>query len=338
MFEPTLDFFQRALGSSFNGFRLEFIKAGVEPSRVDRVILESAAGQSHPDTVILKRIAPDWPHDPLAGDRERRFYTELLPRLDAPHPRLYHAVVDPDTGYRVLLMEDLAADYAFRDRTHIWTADEVRPMLRTYARLHAHGPAALPDDRSWLLPRHESTWRADEVRRMIHGLVGATAMSPLHVDRFDQLVDRVQAGMDRFACEPPTLLHNDVYPPNVALPHALEGGDAMLIDWAMAGWGLAEMDLTYLFMQPFRSACALDRLETLRYYWQQRELIEGRDYPLEERLAVQAHADALMAVWFVPVAHRVWTTHQASGQPLVPYWEAMFGVLKDRWIELCGGI
>ena len=52
-------------------------------------------------------------------------------------------------------------------------------------------------------------------------------------------------------------------------------GDAVLLDWDMAGWGLAEMDLAYMFLGPYANHRRLDRQKALNYYWRQRQAVAG---------------------------------------------------------------
>jgi thiamine kinase-like enzyme len=136
---------------------------------------------------------------------------------------------------------------------------------------------------------------------------------------------------------PETLLHNDVCPPNCGLPPNADG-ECVLVDWEMVGWGLAEMDLAYMFMQPFASERMLDRSEMLEYYWQQRHVLEGVRQPADVERATQRYADAVLALWLVPVAHRVTARPYPEGSAPGDYWEGMFGVLHGRLKALCEGI
>jgi hypothetical protein len=144
-------------------------------------------------------------------------------------------------------------------------------------------------------------------------------------------------------------LHNDIYPPNVGLPRERTGGDAdsdgqltleqvVLIDWEMVGWGLAETDLAYLFLQPYRSAAAVNREEALEFYWQERRRLEGDVPTAAERRFRQAHADGLLALWLLPVAARMATTPHPVGSAPHTYWSEMFQVLGERLALLCGRV
>jgi thiamine kinase-like enzyme len=150
----------------------------------------------------------------------------------------------------------------------------------------------------------------------------------------ERLIEQTLAQMPLFAGEGATLLHNDVYPPNIGLPHD-PGGEAVLVDWEMAGWGLAELDLAFMFMQPYRSARQIDRQAALDYYWDRRRRLAGAAPPIEERLARQRHADALWALALLPRAHEVAGSPLAPGSAPADYWDNMFGVLYERLKALC---
>lgn len=325
---------RQVIDPHISGFTNSTIKVGASPSSVRRVTLRYRAGYVGVPSVIIKHIAPEWPNDPHGAERECRFYTDILPRLGIRSVHVYHTGIDPETGYRIIVMEDLAAGHVFHPPAHIWTPDEMRCLLRTYARLHAQGRDCLPaeEQRWWMMTRHETRWDAEAVLTMIDDLVAQGIWSPL--PRIHLLVERTLAGMQQYADYQVTLLHNDVYPPNIALPHDLHG-TAILIDWEMVGWGLAELDLAYLFMQPFGSAHRVNRAEALDYYWAHRQMLEGRSMPARERAEIQRYADAVLALSLVPVAHRVAAAPFPAGSAPRAYWDAMFGVLHARLKELC---
>jgi hypothetical protein len=334
MSAPTLDLLRRVFDAHIRSISVQLIKASASPSQVYRVHIEYRRGSSGLGSVIVKSISPEWPSDPCGPDRERFFYTRLLPRLRLKHGHVLHVGVDPQTATRVIVMQDLSAGFTFPPPTHAWTADEARCLLRTYARLHVQGQDCLPleRERSWLLPRYEERLRIEDILGMAATLVREGTWPPLaHLQR---LFEQTLFGMRHWAPHPATLLHNDVYPPNGALPRDLRD-ECILVDWEMAGWGLAEMDLAYMFMQPFRSERLLNRQEMLDYYWQQRLALEGRIPPADERWARQRHSDAVLALWLVPVAHRVAARPYPLGSAPRAYWDGMFGVLYQRLRELC---
>lgn len=216
----------------------------------------------------------------------------------------------------------------------------MRCMLRAYARLHSLGRNCLPpeDQRSWMWRPAllERDWHAEELLELFQALVDRGVWSPLA--GIEQLIEQTLVDASSLEPYPLTLLHNDVFPPNVGLPKgAPDQPEAILLDWEMVGWGLAELDLAFMFMQPYRSARRVRREEALDYYWEQRRAIEGNLPSLDQRQRMQRHADALWALSLIPVAHRVASRPFPAGTEPARYWDSMFAVLYDRLSDLCHG-
>jgi hypothetical protein len=336
MFSPSLDLFRRVVDPRVCRLTSELIKVSASPSKIYRVVLQVSRGHPAVSSVILKSIAPIWPDDPHGPDRELTFYTRLLPQMDVDHAHLYFAGVDEASQHRVIILEDIAPGYWFPLPTHVWEPVEADCVLRAYARLHDQGAGALPpeDERGWMwrmsLQRQE--WEPGALLSLLDHLVSSGIWPSL--PKAEKLITKTLAEMPHFADQPVTLLHNDVFPPNAALPVDL-ADEAILLDWEMVGWGMAELDLAFMFMQPFHGALLLNRTEALDYYWRHRENLQGGHRSVEERRAVQNHADALWALSLVPVAYRVVTNPHPKGSAPQRYWESMFGVLHDRLRSLC---
>ena len=340
VYTPTLDLLRNAISAGIVGFQDRLIKTGAVPTRVHRLHLEYEAQAVGPLSAILKVAAPDWPADPPGPDRERRFYACLLPQLDVAHPRIYYTGVEGETGCRILLLEDLAPTHYCPLPLHAWTPAEMHRLLRAYARLHIAGCDALPPqgERGWmwrpLLQRRD--WTADQILARFQALVEWEIWSPLRA--IERLIAETLAQMPHFGASPVTLLHNDVYPPNIALPRKTDDpSPAILLDWEMAGWGLAEMDLAFLFMQPYHSTRQVSRPKVLDYYWRQRLRLEGHIPPPDERRARQHHADALWALSLLLRAYDVASQPFPPGSPAAHYWASMFCVVYQRLRDLCGG-
>jgi hypothetical protein len=336
-FALGLAWLRRTIDPRIAGFTAECIKTNTARTRVYRVTLTYGKGHPSCRSVIVKTTAADWPDDPHGPDRERWFYTSLYPRLGFDRPRLFHGEIDPVSGTRILVMEDLAEGYRFPAPAHRWSSDELRCALRAYARLHQSGQGCLSgaDEhaRLWQMDLHRRDWQAEEILTLYDDLARRGIWA--RAAGIERLVARTLAEQARFADRPATLLHNDVYPPNIALPHD-PTGEAVLLDWEMLGWGMAELDLAFLFMQPFRSTEGMERLAALDYYWEQRYALGGACLPSAERQALQRHADACWALSLLPVAHRVAVQPYPSGTAERAYWDAMFGVLGERLAQLCG--
>jgi len=332
----TLELLRRALGDDVVEIRAETIKVGASPSQVHRVFLTYAPDTLGPASVIVKTIAAVWAGDPFGGERELYFYRDVAPLLGLARPRVYLTDMDADTGMRVLVMEDLALGYRFFQPEHMWTSSQARCMLRAYARLHSRGYQVLNSQPppAWLFP----PYRERLLRRDIPGLARAVVQRGRWTDlpSLDRLYATTCQDLAHTKKDPVTLLHNDVYPPKLAFPRMGEG-EGVLIDWEMVGSGPAELDLAYMFLQPYRSHQALDRQEMLAYYWGQRALLGDVIPSLRECQERQWLADRVMALWLVPVAHKVALVPYPSGSAPCRYWEQMFAVLYERLVALARG-
>jgi len=342
MYLPPVGLLRQVVHPSISRLSATRIKVSASPSTVHRITLEYEQGivETTPEAVpslIIKRIAPDWPGDPQGPDREYTFYRCLFPRLEQPRPRIYYAGPEPDTSFRLVIMEDIAQAYRFPPPTHLWTWEEMCAILRAYARLHAVGKNHLPPpaERGWMYARYET--RVLEQAARLPDMAADIARRGLWpaVPALSRLVEATLNDIQRLADAPVTLLHNDVYPPNLGLPPDLENEPALLLDWEMAGWGMAEMDLAYMFCQPFRSQRRIDRAAAQDYYWAQREQLEGTLATMAERQARQQHADRVLALWLIPVAHDMAQSPHPPGSGPRQYWDAMFGVLGQRLRQQC---
>ena len=313
------------------------IKDSATPAAVYRLALEYDGQKTGPATLILKRIHAKWPDDPGFPDREIYFYTCVLPHLDIPHAHLYYTGIDPETQDRLIFMEDLSG-YHFPPPTRPWTQAEGECIARAYARLHTMGekymrtldkvsPFGNPPDLDWLLPRHESRLEPEKSQHMVCDLVKQKVWEP--IPGLDALLTRTVDAAQTYTQLPVTLLHNDVYPPNVALPPNLKD-DAILLDWEMASYGLPEMDLGFMFLQPHRAHRYLDKARVLDVYWAARHALEGEIPSCEERKIRQFYADAVWGFWLVPVAHKMAVHPFPPGSTVAVYWESMFGVLFEH--------
>lgn len=283
----------------------------------------------HPTSVIIKRTAHADASGALSPDREYRFYTHIAPRLSIPSAKLYYAGVDRVTQARVLVLEDLEPRYIFHPPDREWSADEVRCILRAYAALHARGAALLREmpDRDWLMAHFAVLPRAEDLLRQTRDLVAQHIWQPMN--GLEQMIESSMARWAALQAGAPALLHNDIYPPNLALPRNLHE-HAIIIDWEMLGCGAAEMDLAYLFMQPFRNARHVHRAEALAYYWDQRAALGDTPPPAQERAERIHWAERSLVLWFIPLAHRAAAHPYPAGTQARRFWDAMFTVLGER--------
>jgi hypothetical protein len=282
-----------------------------------------------PSSVIIKWIGPDWPLDPHGADREYRFYQQLHPRLSIQKPHLLFLGIDAETQARLIVMEDLSLRCSIPHYSHIWTTAEFRCLLQAYAHLHSRGETWLPppEERGWMLPPQKTHWQTEEILTAAETITSTGVWKPL--PGLDRLACQAVATSRRWQDYPVTLLHYDGAPANIALPYGLEG-EAVLIDWQDVTWGIAELDLAYLFNQPFGSARQIERQPALDYYWEQRYKWSGWIPSLAERRAVQRHADILMSFTLLQVGTQAALyPHPAGSFPRI-YWDSQFINLRQH--------
>jgi len=339
--QVCLELVRQTVHPHVHRLRIHEIKRSATPAVIYRLTLEkpsSAVSGGPPASLILKCVEAEWPDDPNGPDREPNFYATLADQLDLAGPAIFFAGCDPTSRQRLVLMEDLSG-YHLPNVRHIWKAEEARCFLRTYARLHSQGAALLTnglEPPGWLFPRHERDLQIDRLASLHVDLVQAKFWP--EIPRFVELLTWIEKKLVEFSRSPKTLLHNDVFPPNIALPRDLERGEAILLDWEMVGLGPAELDLSFLFMQPFQSSRELDRRSMLEYYWHERQRWDGVPADASERVDRQLIADAVWALWLVRVAHRVWRSPFPAGSLEAQYWQAMAGVLHSKLTELADGV
>jgi hypothetical protein len=334
MYAPSLNLLRATVSPSIQHTRVELIKRSSTPAVVYRLWFERGRDQ-RTRSLVIKRIKEGWPEDPEGHNREVCFYRRLLPQLDIPHPHIYYAGPEPGTSAHLVIMEDVSLTHRFPSPQHTWTQTEIKQILRTYARLHASGQARslVEEESDWLMDRHEKLLfeTVGDLSRMVEALV-AKGIWP-KMPGFGSLLEWTLRNAELFSDQPVTVLHGDVYPPNCSLPLAGED-EVILVDWDMVSFGLAEMDLAFMFMQPFNSHRQLNRQEALTYYWHQRQKLGGKRRSKAELTVRQQYADALWALRLIPVAyHMSISPFPLNSAPRI-YWDSMFSVLGGRLHEL----
>lgn len=332
-YSPSLAFLQEVVHPEIRGFSCDLIKISASLSRVYRVRLRYGTdSEALPTTLILKRIAPDWEDDPYGHLREAMVYASVLPALERFSGHIYFAGREAESPYHLIVMEDVSDRYHFPPPTHVWTAEEIRAILQTYAAFHTYGEQIAPqiEGQSWLFPRHEARVLAtyDDLPSMVETIVAAGYWSP--VPTFPKLLERTRREMEQRVESPLTLLHGDVYPPNIGFPIKSPDKNVYLLDWEMFSCGDAEMDLAYLFCQPYRSHRAINRTRALDYYWQERERLGGSRYTAAERAFRQRYADTLLLLWLIPVAYRMAQSPYPPHSPVRQFWDSNFSMLEER--------
>jgi Ecdysteroid kinase-like family len=216
-----------------------------------RITFRSGTGASPSRSVIAKFASTDERSRSTglmtrAYEIEVGFYGQVADRLRARIPRCYHRQCDTDTGWFVLLLEDLI-DASQGDQLAGCGVEVATASLVELARLH--GPAWERADLA------EVEWLqrgGPEADAFLAGVV--TSLWPGFVERYEDRVDPDHLALgDRFISvlgpwlddRPPgtTVTHGDfrldnlLFRPGETRPY--------LVDWQTAAWGPAASDVVY---------------------------------------------------------------------------------------------
>jgi aminoglycoside phosphotransferase (APT) family kinase protein len=290
----------------------------------------SREGHSTRESVIVKTLGPLEPATALEAERELRFYQVLHPQLSIPKPKVYHLRADKQSGFHIIVMEDLSLTRHLPPYLHQWTRNELKCVLRTYAYLHTHSFQSLNE--AWLLPRHEHLLNFELLPEQVATVQRAGIWGELPC--LSDLIAFARESCRKYQNENMSLLHGDTTPTNAFLPAVLDTQLAALIDWIDVGIGMPEFDLSYLDLQPFESARRIPRAELLNLYWCSRAQIDSDIPSPQERGARQLHADIVMALWLTGSASRVALNPFLEGTYPHMHWASQFSIVYNRLKEL----
>jgi aminoglycoside phosphotransferase (APT) family kinase protein len=286
----------------------------------------SREGHSTRESVIVKTLGPNGPATALEAERELRFYQVIHPQLSLPKPEVYHLSTDKESGFHLIMMEDLLLTHRLPAYLHQWKREELKCVLRTYAHLHTHSLQSLEYD--WLLPRHESLLHFELIPEQVATVQRAGIWDQLPC--LSSLVAYARESCIEYRAEKTSLLHGDTTPTNAFLPKSLDTRLATLIDWIDVGVGMPEFDLAYLDLQPFESARRIPRAELLDIYWCARAGLDSDIPSPQERCARQLHADVVMALWLTASASHVALHPYPEGTYPHMHWASQFGIVYNR--------
>lgn len=330
VFEPNVDLVRQAFGNDMEACQAELIKVALGWSRVYRVTL-SRLGHSTRESIIVKTIDPNGPATALEAERELRFYQIIHAELCIPKPEVYFLTTDQETGYHIIVMEDLSRTHHFPTHPYQWTHLELQSVLRAYASLHTSEIESL--DYPWLAPRFESQLDFEIIPEQVANVQRAGIWGEL--PDLPGLIAFARESCKKYVNEKMNLLHGDTTPANSALPQNPDSR-ATLIDWQDVGVGMPEFDLAYLDLQPFESARLIPRLELLDLYWRFRSEIDPSQIPSPaERRARQLHADVVNTLWLTAPASRVALHPYPEGTYPHMHWSSQYGIVYNRLKSLC---
>ncbi len=236
-------------GSSIDRFRVDPVGTGQMGDTV-RVLYRT--GEGTPEQSVVAKFASADEQSRSTGlltrayEIEVGFYGDVAGRIRTRMPRCYHRQCDPQTGWFVLLLEDLA-DAVQGEQLAGCGVDAATAALGELAALHGatwgQGDLARLD---WL---DRGGAESDE---FLEGVV--TSVWPGFVERYGEFLDDDHLGVcDRFigvlgpwlAQRPPatTVTHGDFRLDNLLF----RPGDVrpFVVDWQTAAWGSAASDVAY---------------------------------------------------------------------------------------------
>lgn len=295
---------------------------GQSGSRVSR--LTDINGETKIVKITRREEMPDYltANYPSVDMAEYHFYTELQPLLNLPVPTLLTHGLLPQGGVFVVL-EDVAINHRLLPLDHHYTTEEVLSIMETYACLHGRGEKLIADEKSypWLHPDPRTTFAPHLVLPYLQELAGnewteALATGPLRSPRLPSLLREV---VSRLAHLPTTLLHNDFYPTNVALPlDRTEPG--LLLDWQLIGRGPLQLDLANIGLQsdnPHFQAVDIDAV--LICYLEALAREHGYKIPLATLREQCTYAKLLLALDFLPRFVRAMHRANTRNEPWIPW-------------------
>ncbi len=229
-------------------------------NRVDLVYDRSE--RAAPRTLIAKLALPDHENRKFLNnigvyEREVRFYLELASASGMATPVLYFADYDAESGYVILLLEDLSHLRAV-DQADDCSFDDASAALRSLARMHAKW---WEDERlaglSWLLnPADPSLLRAAQegfARNLEPFLEMAGDHLPTGLEAIARrLVPKLADVQVAMARRPVTLNHGDFSLGNLFFDDADNAANQVIaIDWQVAGRSRPASDVATFIMWSF---------------------------------------------------------------------------------------
>jgi hypothetical protein len=207
------------------------------------------------------------PNTKTSYEREVRFYQEVAQESPLPVPTCYYADVDMESGWHILLLEDLAPAHS-GSRTRGCSQTEARIAIHQIARCHAHwweNPGL--DKFKWLsgteIPGNvglahfrEQLWPAF-LRKVNKPL-------PDEVIKLGEMLGEYKGRIARylFTKKPQTLIHGDYQLENMMFGTAEE--EFFVVDWQFVERGCGTWDIAYFLSQnlapEYRQAIEMDLL------------------------------------------------------------------------------
>lgn len=205
-----------------------------------------------PTQLLLKSSKENLHEERLAlGRKEVEFYRAGVSQ-DLPIPRCYDLASNPETGHTHILMEDLSTTHFHHPAPIPPSPDHCELIVDCLSRIHAHWWES-PDLGGGIGDPYNPS-KLKENRRRLLGTIPAFMdyLGPSLLSGQRRMYERIlQSDIltrhDVRLRKPKniTLIHGDSHTGNFMLPHDLETGRAVAIDWHLWGIYIGTTDLAF---------------------------------------------------------------------------------------------
>lgn len=181
-----------------------------------------------------------------AYEIEVRFYREVASRLSARVPASYVALVEPETGWFTLLLEDIVGGRQ-GDQIDACDADVAAAVLEEMAGLHAPcweaGDLARLEWLNRVSPESDALLQA-LVTALLPGFLERyeNALAPAHRDVCMRFVEKIPAWL-QLRSGPRTACHGDFRLDNLLFQR--DDPRPVVVDWQTVAWGSPSVDVAY---------------------------------------------------------------------------------------------
>jgi aminoglycoside/choline kinase family phosphotransferase len=195
-------------------------------------------------------------HQSGVYETEVRFYQELAAQAGIPTPRCYFADIDNETGYSLLLLEDLG-HYRGINFSNGCTLSEAQLVVDKLAQFHAKW--WLNDQlkpKKYLKPHDHNAqyWQEGfqqwwpKLATNIHNLVPEVDIPSDFIKLGDRLAPFLSQAFAQMSMGPITLVHKDTHSNNLFFGRQPDDKPLVVIDWQMAGYGKGIADVTHFIV------------------------------------------------------------------------------------------
>ena len=219
----------------------------------ERIALTYAPGAVGPQSIIAKFSSENLELRRRSANylREVRFYQNVAHRSLLRTPHCYYADIDAESGFHVLLLEDLGRSAATRNQC---TPQQARLAVVEIAKFHAEWwenaalveldwiPSPTYDTDVWQ-GLHDEWW--PEFLRRADG-----AIPPPKVEIAERLgPKRAEIMTELFGGSPRTLIHRDYHHNNMVFGRDQERIPFAVLDWQGMSFGRGVWDVAYFMCQ-----------------------------------------------------------------------------------------